>query len=124
MLPQPELLINNFVINNASDKRCVCSSDRVRVRVGAMLVARLTCLRGLPVTGLRSALTLKTPPLKPAMPLIKPHQVSAIHAVPSIHLKHTHVSKMMSLKVLYKFKCTSRSLCVDRNTNYLLDNKG
>ncbi|KAK3559138.1 hypothetical protein QTP86_005030 [Hemibagrus guttatus] len=45
---------------------CVC--------FGAMLVARLACLRALPVTGLRSALTQKIPALKPATPLIRPQQ--------------------------------------------------
>ncbi|GAA6092341.1 growth hormone-inducible transmembrane protein [Tachysurus ichikawai] len=39
-----------------------------------MLVARLACLRVLPVTGLRSALTQRIPSLKPATPLIKPQQ--------------------------------------------------
>ncbi|KAF4084740.1 hypothetical protein AMELA_G00109330 [Ameiurus melas] len=45
---------------------CVC--------VEAMLVARLACLRGLPVSGLRTSLTLKIPALKPATPLIKSQQ--------------------------------------------------
>ncbi|XP_017338455.1 growth hormone-inducible transmembrane protein [Ictalurus punctatus] len=39
-----------------------------------MLVARLACLRVLPVSGLRSTLTLKIPALKPATPLIKSQQ--------------------------------------------------
>ncbi|KAF7705694.1 growth hormone-inducible transmembrane protein [Silurus meridionalis] len=39
-----------------------------------MLVSRLACLRVYPVTGLRSALTLRTPALKPAAPVIKPQQ--------------------------------------------------
>ncbi|KAM9462258.1 growth hormone-inducible transmembrane protein [Clarias gariepinus] len=39
-----------------------------------MFVARLACLRGLPVTAMRSSLTLKIPALKPATPLIRSQQ--------------------------------------------------
>ncbi|XP_062859577.1 growth hormone-inducible transmembrane protein [Trichomycterus rosablanca] len=45
-----------------------------------MLVARLACLRTVPVVGLRSALTPRVSALKPAQPLIKPHQTYSTKA--------------------------------------------